>query len=294
MRTSASSPNRWVWILLGGIAIVFLISQMRGCGRDPDGLTFGSKVAIVTVNGPIMDSETWVRQLAMYDERSDVKAIVLRVNSPGGGVAASQEIFAKVGEVNQHKPVVVSMGSVAASGGYYIALRARIIMANRGSVTGSIGVIMEYPVMTSLMEKIGLEMETVKSGPLKDAGSPTRPVSEEDRAYFQDVVGNLYEQFVSDVATYRQLPESEVKVIADGRVYTGVQALELGLVDTLGTFTEAIALAGELGGITGTPKTVRPVERKPLLRDLLLGTMKQIAGEGLKEAPAFRWQWRER
>ncbi|MFQ6613489.1 MAG: signal peptide peptidase SppA [Fidelibacterota bacterium] len=291
---TVASPNRWVWILLTGIAVAFLIFQTRSCGREEDGLAFGSKVAIVTVNGPILDSETWIRQLAMYDERSDVKAVVLRVNSPGGGVAASQELFAKVGEVNQHKPVVVSMGSVAASGGYYITLKARKIMANRGTVTGSIGVIMEYPVMTGLMGKVGLEMETVKSGPLKDAGSPTRPVSAEDRAYFQGVVGNLYEQFVSDVAQYRGLPEETVKTLADGRVYTGVQALELGLVDTLGTFTDAVSLAGILGGISGKPKTVRPVERKPLLRDLLLGTIKQIVGEALWETPTLRWQWREK
>jgi len=293
LRSSKASPNRWVWILLGGIGIVFLVTQMRSCSREEDGLRFGSKVAVVTVNGPILDAETWIRQLDTFEERSDVKAVVLRVDSPGGGVAASQELFAKVEAVNKEKPVVVSMGSVAASGGYYVALGASTIMANRGTVTGSIGVIMEYPVMTGLMDKLGLEMETIKSGPLKDAGSPTRPVSDADRAYFQSVIGNLYDQFVMDVATYRHLPEDSVRVLADGRVYTGLQAVALGLVDTLGTLTDAIALAGSLGGIVGKPKIVRPVERKPLLRNLLLGTIKQIAGEGFQEGPIFRWQWRE-
>jgi len=288
-----SSPNRWLWILLSAIAIVFIFSQIRSCGRQDDGLTFGSKVGIVTVQGTIFTTRNWINQLDDFEDRPDIKAVVLRINSPGGSIAPSQELFEKVKSLNQEKPVVVSMGSVAASGGYYISLGASEIMANRGTVTGSIGVIMEYPVVTDLMSKLGLQMETVKSGDLKDSGSPTRPVTEKDREYFKSVVTNLYDQFVADVAEYRHLPEDDVRKLADGRVYTGTQALELGLIDTLGTLKDAVALAGSLGGISGKPKTVRPLEKKPLLRDLLLGTIKQIASAGLKEGSLFRWQWRE-
>ncbi|RMF07104.1 MAG: signal peptide peptidase SppA [Candidatus Neomarinimicrobiota bacterium] len=292
LKRQRPTPNRWVWTLLALILAFFLLSQIRSCGREDDGLAFGSRVGQVTVEGPIFTADKWVAQLEDFRERSDIKSIVLRINSPGGGVAASQELFETVKRVNAEKPVVVSMGSVAASGGYYIALGARTIMANRGTVTGSIGVIMEYPVVTEFMSKVGLEMETVKSGPLKDAGSPTREATAADRAYFQEVVQNLYDQFVADVAAYRKLPEGEVRALADGRVYTGVQAQEAGLVDTLGTLTDAIALAGQLGGIPGRPRVVKPVERTPWIKHLLWGAIQQLAGEGVQEGPLFRWQWR--
>ncbi|MBC8400297.1 MAG: S49 family peptidase, partial [Candidatus Marinimicrobia bacterium] len=160
--------NRWVWITLATIVTIFLILRIVNLSSDKDGFGSKDKVGIVRVEGPIFTSKTVVEDLESLAQRKDIKAIVLRVNSPGGSIAPSQEIFEKVRGVREIKPIITSMGSVAASGGYYIALGSTSVMANKGTITGSIGVIMEYPVATELLEKLGLSIETVKSGQLKD------------------------------------------------------------------------------------------------------------------------------
>jgi len=217
----------------------------------------GSKVAVIDLTGIIMSSTDIVRQLKKYEDDGAVKAIVLRIDSPGGAVAPSQEIYDQVLEVRKKKKIVASMGSVAASGGYYVACAADSIVANPGSLTGSIGVIFEFPVLADLFKKIGIKTEVVKSGELKDVGSYSRPMTENERQMLQSVINDTYEQFVEAVSKNRRMEKSEVLALADGSVFTGRQAKEKGLVDRLGNLQDALRLAGKMGGIQGEPRTVK-------------------------------------
>lgn len=285
-----TNSNRWVWIILTVILVVFLIGRIISLGSQDDGFTMGDKVGLVRIEGAIMSSKTIVEDLGTLAERGDIKAIVLRINSPGGAIAPSQEIYEKVSQVREIKPVVTSMGSVAASGGYYIALGSSVIMANKGTVTGSIGVIMEYPVADRLLDKVGLSIETVKSGELKDAGSPSRPVTSEDREYFKAITQDLHQQFVDVVSEERSLETVLVKDLSDGRVFTGTQSLDLGLIDTLGTFEDAVMLAGELGEITGKPKTYQIKHRKNSVLELLTESSEAAGAAWFNRLPAYRWR----
>ena len=290
--TQSVSFNRWIWIAVAVLIFFILISQIWNSGRGDDGLSLGPKVGVVTLEGPIFDSKPVIEDFDEIAERNDVKAIVFRINSPGGAVAPSQEIYEKVKKVNNVVPIITSIGTVAASGGYYSALGSTLIMANPGSVTGSIGVIMDYPVATDLLEKIGLRFETVKSGSLKDAGSPTREVTEQDRDYFKDVVHDMHTQFVEAVAEGRNLDQNTVKELANGRVFTGRQSYQLGLIDSLGTFDDAVALAAEIGNIDGKPKLARPHKEKPQFMEWLLQEAATTLGYFLNKEPAYRWHWR--
>ena len=229
----------------------------------------GARVAIVEIKDVITSSEDIVRQLKKYQKNKNVKSIVVRVNSPGGSVAPSQEIYKMIKNIhNSGKPIVVSMADLAASGGYYISIGATKIFANPGTLTGSIGVIAQFPDYMGLMEKVGLNMTTYKSGNLKDAGSPYRKSSEADQKYFQALVDNAYSQFVNAVAFERKMEMGEVKEFADGRVFTGMQAYDFGLVDTLGGLEDAINYAAILGGIEGEPKIVRERKKQTLMEML--------------------------
>jgi len=183
------------------------------------------------------------------------------------------------------------VGAVAASGGYYAALECEKIVANRGSIIGSIGVILEYPVAVDLLEKIGLRFETVKSGEVKDMGNPTREVTERDREIFQSVIYDLHRQFLDAVVEGRSLEKSMVEPLADGSVFTGEQALNLGLVDTLGTLENAIEIAANFAKITGKPKVISHKKERSGLLDYLLGDAKQTASSWFQPKPAYRWQW---
>jgi len=293
MQGQASSVNRWIWIAVAVLVIFIIVSRMWTSDQTGEGLSLGPKVGIVYLEGPIFDSRAVIEDLEEMAERSDVKAIVLRVNSPGGGVASSQEIYEKVKRLNQTTPIVTSVGSMAASGGYYSALGSTTIVANPGSITGSIGVIMDYPVATDLLNKIGLKFETVKSGELKDSGSPSRAVTDADRHYFQSVVQDMHEQFMEAVALSRNLDFATVAELADGRVFTGRQSLVLGLIDTIGTFDDAVAIAAELGDISGKPKLIKPKKDKPQFLEWLFEEARTEIGSLLKVEPAYRWQWRE-
>jgi len=198
---------------------------------------------------------------------------VLRVNSPGGGVAASQEIYEAVKKVRTEgkKKVVVSMSSVGASGAYYVACAADKIFANPGTITGSIGVIAEWYNYGELLEWAKLKSVVFKSGDLKDAGSPTRPLTEKEKAYFQSLINNMFNQFVTAVATSRHMDEAIVRKLADGRVFTGQEARTNGLVDELGTLQDAIAAAAKMSGISGEPRLVTPPKKKLSVLDFLLG-----------------------
>jgi len=220
------------------------------------------KVGIVEVEGVIADSEKIVRTLKRFREDDDIRAIILRVDSPGGGIGPSQEISREVNKTAGKKKIITSMGSLAASGGYYVAAGTSGIMANPGTVTGSIGVIMGYTNFGNLLERVGLYPVVVKSGEYKDMGSPVREMSTQERALLQEVVDGMHSQFVRAVASGRGLTEEKVRAIADGRILTGEQALALDLVDRLGNMEDAIDWVAELAGIEGEVQLVYPREDK--------------------------------
>ena len=276
-----TKTSKWIFCILSALFLVFVVvvfSIMYYLFRDDENedVVSGSNgtIALIELKEPIVSSENTVRLFKKYRENSSVKAIVFRVESPGGGVAASQEIYEEVKKTRDGgKPVVVSMGAMAASGGYYVSCGANKIVANPGTITGSIGVISQFIHYNQLLDKIGVSSTTIKSGKLKDAGSPMRAATEEDKKYFQEMIDDVYGQFVGVVARERKLPLDEVKKLADGRVYTGKRAYELHLIDTLGTYEDAIVIAGRLANIKGTPATIRE-KKKEKLSDILFGNVK--------------------
>jgi protease-4 len=248
-----------------------------------DGFEFGgisgNSIGVVEVYGVIDDdmARQSIRQIERFTDNSSIQALVIHVNSPGGGVAPSQEIYDAILRAKEEKPVVISMASVAASGGYYIACAGDRIIANPGSLTGSIGVIFQFHTFQDLMGKVGIGTETVKSGELKDVGSYSRPMTDKEREMLNSVVQSTYEQFVDVVATGRGKEKSAVYPLADGSVYTGLQAYNLGLIDTLGGLHEAVNLAAELAEMTGEPKIVRPTRREKItIFDLLGQTLSKV------------------
>lgn len=281
-------------LILGLFSVLLMVSVTGGEGFEFSG--FGPKVAIVDVFGEISSSEDVVAQLRKWRKDSSVKAIVVHINSPGGGVAPSQEIYSEILKTREKgKPVVASMGSVAASGGYYIACGADKIVSNPGTLTGSIGVILSFPTAKPLLEKIGLSWETVKSGDLKDVGSFTRPMTPEEERMLTSVIDDTYRQFVKAIADGRNKSEEEIFPLADGSIFTGRQAYNLGLVDTLGSFEDAIDLAGSLAGIGPDPDIVKEKRRTPSLFDLLRGwsEISQAISSHIKpEAPGIQYLYR--
>lgn len=228
-----------------------------------------NKIAIVRIEGVILDGENTINEIRRWTKDDNVKAIVLRINSPGGAVAPSQEIYSEVLKASKKKPVIASMGTVAASGGYYIADATKRIIADPGTLTGSIGVIMMFSNFEKLMEKVGLESIVLKSGKFKDTGSPYRPFTEDDRALLQGVIDSIYGQFVDDVAKGRGMDVEQVRKLADGRIYTGAQALENKLVDQLGTMRDAIDVAAKMANMVGEPVIVEDLGEQGFLKWLL-------------------------
>ncbi|HOE18707.1 MAG TPA: signal peptide peptidase SppA [Syntrophorhabdaceae bacterium] len=200
----------------------------------------GDKIGIVEIEGTIIDSKSAMDDIVRFKEDENVKGVIVRINSPGGGAAASQEIHREVKKLREKKKVFVSMASVCASGGYYIATAGEKIYASPSTITGSIGVIMQQTVVEDLMKKIGIQANTIKSGELKDAGTPFRKMSENERKYLNDVLTDIHEQFIKDVAEGRKIPVDTVRQLSDGRIFTGIQAKNAGLVDTIGTFYDAV------------------------------------------------------
>lgn len=249
-------------VIIVVVAVAILVGLVIGFGMK--GMSYGGNVGVVEIENVITSSKYIVRDLKNFEEDPTIKAVLIRVDSPGGGVAASQEIHQQVKKVKAQKKVVVSMGAVAASGGYYVSLPADIIVANPGTITGSIGVIMEFPVLKDLLDKIGIEFEVIKSKEHKDIGSPFRKMSSTEKELLHDVVIDVYHQFVEATVKARNLPEDSVLKYADGRILTGRQALEVGLIDSLGSFEDAVAITGELAGIE-SPMLVYPPKRMSLI-----------------------------
>jgi protease-4 len=267
--------NKWLWIVVG-IGAFFLLnigfglialSSLLGENRE---LTVGSGVGLIEVKGLIMDPQETVKHLVDFGKSENVKAVVLRIDSPGGVVGPSQEIWSAVKRLKEKKQVIVSMGSVAASGGYYIAAPANLIYANPGTITGSIGVLMKFSNIEGLMDKVGMKSFTLKTGKFKDSGSPFRNMSPEERAVLQSVIDSTHSQFVRAVAEGRKMPEQKVRELADGRIFSGEQALQLKLIDRLGTMQDAIAEAGRLSGIQGEPQVIKTPKKKKLFMDMLV------------------------
>lgn len=249
--------------------IIFMMVRISAKG-DFDFANVGNKIAIIELKGVITNSRPIVRQFERYRKDKSIKAIIFRIDSPGGGVAASQEIYDAVKKARDSgKIIVASMGSVAASGGYYVACAADTIVANPGTTTGSIGVIAEIANIKKLLEKIGIDFIVIKSGPFKDTGSPYREMTTTERKHLQSWIDDAYAQFTKVVATERGMSLEEVSKVADGRVFTGQQAQENGLIDVLGTYEDAIELAAEMAGMTGEPKLVKQKRKKITILDLL-------------------------
>lgn len=275
-----------VVLVLAGFFLLLVIASRIG------DLPFirGEKVALLPIEGVILESETVIDQLKEFARDNSVKAIVLRLNTPGGGVGPSQEIYEEVRKLRGKKVIVASMGALAASGGYYIACAADKIVANPGTITGSIGVIMKFMNVEDLAEKIGVRGYVIKSGEFKDIGSPVREMGPEERALIQGVIDNVHSQFVDAVAQGRNLDREEVAAIADGRIFSGAQAMELGLVDVLGNQEDAVAEAGRMANIEGEPSVVTPPKKKFSILDLLRDEAKSIIDETL-DRTRFRFDY---
>ncbi len=256
----------FVLVFTAIVASAVVVTSLIGAVTQEKGdLGFGEKVGVVEIEGMITEARDVLDQIRAFRQADSVKAIVLRINSPGGAVGPAQEIYREVEKTVKQKRVVASLGSVAASGGYYVAAAADRVMASPGTVTGSIGVIMAYTNFQELFEKIGLRPVIIKSGEYKDMGSPVRKISEEERALLQKFTDTVHEQFIADVAAGRGKKPEEVREIADGRIFSGATAQKLGLIDRMGNQRDAIEWAGRLAGIKGRVRAVYPPEEKPSL-----------------------------
>jgi len=239
-----------------GMTLLFVLVT-----RDSD-FEFGEKVGVIEINGIITEAKNTIHNLKRFREDDSIKAIVVRINSPGGAVGPSQEIYRELRKTSSTKKVVASMGTIAASGGYYVAAGTDGIVANPGTITGSIGVVMGFTNYQELLRKIGLIPIVIKSGEYKDIGSPIRKMKEEEEKILQDFAKKIHTQFIMDIVEGRKMEKAKVESLADGRIFTGKESKDLGLVDRLGNFEDAIEWAGHLGGIKGKISTVYAREKK--------------------------------
>jgi len=267
--------KKWLIIILTIVTVMILstLALVHVIGNlilDRDESAPDEGVGLVEVKGIILDSQETVKQLRDLQKDDKVKAVVLRIDSPGGVVGPSQEIYDAVKKLNIKKKVIVSMGSLAASGGYYIAAPATEIFANPGTITGSIGVLMKFSNIEGLIDKIGMKVFTLKAGKFKDVGSPVRTMTNKEKEMLQSVIDSTHAQFVKAVAEGRKLPVEEVGKLANGSIYSGEQAMALKLVDHLGTLQDAVEEAGRLGGIKGDPELIKPPKKKRGFLDLLV------------------------
>ena len=259
------SSSIFVAAILGISTLIFLGT------REPE-FNMGEKVGVIEISGIITDAEDTIRNIKKYREDDSIKAIVLRIDSPGGVVGPAQEIFREVRKTVGKKKIISSMGAVAASGGYYVAAGTDGIMANPGTITGSIGVIIGYTNFEEIFQKIGLSPVVVKSGEYKDMGSPVRKMTEREKKLLQDFVDSTHRQFVAAVAEGRKMDPAKVKAVADGRIITGEDAKSLGLVDRLGNIEDAIEWAGRIGGIKGKISAVYSRKADISLIDYFIGS----------------------
>jgi len=257
-------------VILFIIGFAFIIGLVFGVFfQNEDGFKSGDKVAVLSIENVIFDSRIYLESITSIKKDKSVKAVVLRINSPGGAVGPSQEIYSEILNLREDIPVIASLGAVAASGGYYIACAADQILTNPGTITGSIGVIAQFVNYRELMKWAKVDVEVLKSGKFKDAGSPFRDITLEERAYLQSMIDNVHSQFKDAVSKTRGIDPSEIDQIADGRIFTGEQAINLKLVDKIGTLNDAIRIAGDLGGIKEPPNVTHYPKKKTKFIDLI-------------------------
>ncbi|MCL6466384.1 MAG: signal peptide peptidase SppA [candidate division WOR-3 bacterium] len=274
-------------LITTALLVFFFIAGLK----DDSLIGTAPALGYVTIEGTLTDSRETVRQLQNLSKNPAVKGILIRVESPGGGVTAAHEIYQEIKRIRDSgKPVVVSMGTIAASGGYYVAAPATVIVANPGTLTGSIGVIMELPIVRGFLDKLGMKVEVIKSKDAKDIGSPFRDMTDFDRRLLQGVVSDVYQQFLEVVSSERSIPIDSLERIADGRILTGRQAKAWGLVDTLGTLEEAKRILAERCGIKGEPRWIKPRKRIQVwLERMLDDGMARILG--VPRYPRLLFQW---
>jgi protease-4 len=255
-------------------------------------LSFSDRIGVIPIEGAILDSQTITEQLLEFKKDKGISAVILRINSPGGGVGPTQEIYREVQRTGETKQIIASLGAVAASGGYYIATATQKIVANPGTITGSIGVLMEFVRFEELLDKIGVTLEVIKSGEFKDIGSPHRELTAREKEIIRTLIDDIQKQFVNAVASGRNLSLEKTREIADGRIFSGARAKELGLVDDLGNFQDAVEIAKKIAGIEGDVTLVYPKKSKLELWDLILG---RAAGsvvrliQNMKTTFEYRW-----
>jgi protease-4 len=292
-----------LWVVVGGGAFflfliaVFTLVYVSMRSRSDRFAGFGDRIAVVDLEGVILQPKTVVDQLKKYGDDSSIKAIILHVNTPGGGVAASQELYDAVKRIRDQKKkrIVASIETVGASGGYYVASATNKIFADRGSIVGSIGVIAQWVNYGDLMRWAKLKDVTMKAGELKDTGNPTRDMTPEEKAYFQSLIDNMHGQFIRAVAEGRKMKEEDIKGIANGRVWTGEQALELKLIDQIGDFQACVDDTAKSVGIKGEPTLVRPEKERRTALDLLLGDVSDFLPDRtrlLQNHPGFYYLWK--
>jgi protease-4 len=265
------------FLFLGGGALLALAFVLLFVSKSDDVDEDGPRIGVVQIKGLITSSRKPIEELRRFRKDTTIKAIVVRIESPGGSVGPSQEIYREIERTRQKKVVVASLGAVAASGGYYIAAACEKIVASPGTITGSIGVISQTTHVHELISMARVQTHTFKSGALKDVGSPLRAMGEEDRAFMQGFVGEVYKQFLRDVAKARKRPVDKIRPVADGRIVSGEQALAAGLIDKLGNFTDALEAAGELAKVKGEPVPIYPRAHKSLLAELLTDSVEIVA-----------------
>jgi protease-4 len=298
----------WFWLLIGGSLFVVFLAVLVGLAfaivRTSGGGQFGSmgpvlgpgNVGVIDVDGVILNAETPVDQLRKFNDDNSIKAIILHIDSPGGGAAASQEIYEEVRRIRteKRKPIVASIESVGASGAYYIASGTGKIYANRASIVGSIGVIMEYTNYGDLLKWAKLKNITIKAGELKDAGSPTRDLTPKEQAYMQGLVDNMHTQFIEDVAAGRSQTVAQIQPLATGQVWTGEQAVPLHLIDSIGSFRDTLLATAKQVGISGEPQVVKPAVKRKTLLDALTSPGDLFPGPEklLERNVGFYFLWR--
>ncbi len=278
-----------VLVLLGGSFLFGMFVYLVSSPERDTSIFSGGNVGLVKIEGGIYDPMDTVKELDEYRKDDDVKAVVVRIESPGGTVSASQEIFGAIKRLAEKKPVVASMGSVAASGGYYAACGATKIVADPGTITGSIGVRMDHVEIGNLLRWAKIGHETLKSGRYKDIASPDRPMTPEEKAILEEMLADVHRQFKNDVAVSRALSPEVVDLLADGRIYSGEQAQMKGLVDVLGGYFDAVKLAGELAGIKGEPKVVEKHRKgKKIIERMFESALGEVKSIVLENRQTFR------
>ena len=270
-----------VFAIITSTALIVITSLIvvgtRGTDFKSQLVGKSNKIGVLELKGSILEADQIINNIALLREADAVKAIILRIDTPGGAVGPSQEIYRELRKTAGKKKIIASMGTVAASGGYYVAAGADGIMANPGTITGSIGVIMGYTNIEELLSKIGLSPVVIKSGAFKDTGSPLRPMEAAERKFLEKFIQGIHRQFIQAVAEGRNLPVSQVEPMADGRIFSGEEALEIGLVDRLGNFQDAVDWAAKMGGIEGDPELVyAPEEGLALVNFLTEASLKAI------------------